>query len=418
MVEVTAEGYASIQQRIRFSGNTNREMNMALRRNTGLFLTIQNQTEREPKNEMRIKIRDLSDSGLIFEGTVINGQKDFNDLYGGPFLIEAESPDGMTHQVQRASAGDEVLVQLKPFARILGQAKTRDGDSLTDCSYRYNMDLECTGKWSENSWNKLENGNPFEINNLREGCYRVELKRNSDGRIVSSPDLRLKDGDVRQLTLQMTEGGVLRGHVITAGDGLNVVQARVTLDEGLDKQVTSTDAEGYFVLDNLNNKPFSISIHITRENKDFHFENIIVKDNETHEQTFRIDLPTLDRDERINRNKNAALLRGEDGSGGDATPPWMRGDGPPPWEDETPPWGDNPPPWGDNPPPWGDNPPPWMDGDNPQPPWGDGPPPWGDNPPPWMDGGNSPLPEDNGQPFGEDENLGDGSKNVKHEGSK
>ena len=398
-VQVAAEGYSGIQQKLNLSGNSNHEMNLVMRRNSGLYLDVQNQTGRAPENQTLVKITDVTDSKIVFEESLANGQKNLTTLSGGPFLVEAKSPDGLTQQVLRVAAGEDVFIRLKPFARIVGQAKTRDGEPLTDGEYRYSFDPDCNASWSNQSWKSLAGDSHFEINELHEGCYRVELRRKSDNRTVLSSDFRLNNGDVRNLTLQMTEGGVLHGHVISSGEGVSL-RASVTI-EGPGNRKTSTDNDGYFTFDQLQNEPISIVIRLNREDKEVRFDNIVVKENETLEQTFRVDSPRSDRREQMRQRFDEMRERGEI-----PTPPW--GDGPPPWMN-----GDNPqPPWGDGKPPWGDGPPPWQNGDNPQPPWGDGPPPWennngempappwGDGNPPWQNDNNSqPPPGDNPRTF-------------------
>ena len=394
-VDISAEGYYAEQRRMQLAGNTNSELSVALRRAWGLVLDVQNDTGREP-TQTRITILDANTQKELYQELLPNGTLSLDHLKGGPFIIQAESPDRLTHQTLRARAGESVRIRLKPFAKIIAKALDTDGSPLTQGQYRYAVkSTHDAPDESPTPWFSMASSE-FELTDLAEGYYRVEIRKDS-GKPASSPEFQLRNGDVRNLTIQLTEGGVLRGHVVTSVEGFNVVLATVSI-EGEARNVR-TDPDGYFTLDKVPDTPFTVVIQIPNESEPSRFPDIAVKENSTVEREFRVTAPRTEQREKRHARFEEMRAKGElpprpprrtnGGNADDATPPW--GDGNPP------PWGDgNPPPWGDGNPPHPDdgNPPPWGDGN---PPWGDGNPPWGDGTPPWGDG-NPPHPDDANPP--------------------
>ncbi len=403
-IHIAADGYHPTSRRLELSGNANREMNFELKRAWGLTLDVQNMTGRDPI-KTHLKITDVTTNHEVYTKIVQNGKITLDDIEGGPYLIIAESYDKMTSQTIRLTAGDNARIVLKPFARIEGIAKQSNGSPLTDGEYRYAFMPEPSAEESVTPWYALASSE-FEIPDLPEGYYRVELRRGTDAP-VSSPVFQLKHGDIRHLTLQMTEGGVLKGHVVTTESGFGV-RAQVKI-EGTEL-TAQTDRDGYFTIDKLPTRPFTVMIKPNRESEYTSFEGITVKDNTTVEREFRVVSERTEQRVRRRQEMEERIARGEM-----PAPPW--GDGPPPWGDGPPPWGDGPPPMGDGHPPWGDRPPPWGDGprweappnrigDQPElpmnedgtlatPPRTDGKPPWGDGPPPWEVNGGRDIPSQN-----------------------
>ena len=352
-VQIDHDGYHPHSKTIQLTGNANRNYDIALHRAWGLTLNVQNQTGREPI-KTRIVVIDATTQATVYESTLANGIHNLDNVKGGPFIIQAETPDTMTKAHLRAASGDNVYVRLRPFGKINVIAKTSDGEALTQGEYRYFSRSTQTENETETPWTAFTSSE-FEIADLHEGFYRVEIK--SGKKEVGSHEIKIQNGDVYQLNLQLLEGGVLSGRVVTELG--NSVRATVTLNN--DSRVVATDKDGYFTFDKMPAEPASISIVPRgRDSKETRFTDIIVKENDRVEREFRVDSPGTD--ERAERRARFEEMR-------------ERGEFPPP-----PPPGARPP-WGDGPPPWGDGPPPWGDG---QPPWGDGPPPWGDGPPPWM----------------------------------
>lgn len=400
---VSAEGYHDAVRKMRLEGNANREFNLALTRAWGLSLDVQNQTGREPV-KTHVTITDVSTQAVVYDETLANGIYTLDTLKGGPFLIAAESFDKQTRLNMRSTAGEAVHIRLKPFAKIVAEARNSDGSGLSNAQYRYSFKEEPGGDESFMSWQNMVTPD-FEIADLPAGFYRVMIKKNGEDKIISSPEFQLRDGDVRSVTLQMTEGGVLKGHVISANEGYNV-QATVSIEEI--NRTAKTDVDGYFTIDKLPETAFTLVVKPNREEEETRFTGIVVKENDTLERDFRVTADRIERREKRRERVREMRERGEfpppPGDGrphwGDGKPPW--GDGPPPWENGQPPWGDGKPPWGDGPPPWENGQPPWGDG---KPPWGDGPPPWENGQPPWGDGkppwGDGPPPWENGRNDGE-----------------
>ena len=398
MIEVTANGYYAYRQRMAVNGNARQEVTFSLDRAWGLVLEVLNRTGRQPANTF-IKVTDISTKKVVYEHSVDNGRISLDQLKDGPYSIEATSGDRMVTQTIQAKAGQNVRIVLKPLAKITGHARNSDGSPLEKGEYRYIAKTSEEPGDSETPWISLASSD-FSIEDLPEGVYRVEL-RSDNQRIVSSPEFSLRNGDIRDLVIQMTEGGVLQGRVVSSESGVGVVASvELVADAG---RTVKTDNDGNFTIDKLPQTAFSIVVKPDREENSKTFENIQVKDNDTVSQTFTVDAPNAER--RARRR----AMRDQWQNGNAPRPPW--GEGRPPWGDGPPPWqnGDAPrPPWGgqngDAPrPPWGDGTPPWQNGEMPQPPWGNGRPPWGDGPPPWQNGdmpmpprGNGPSPRRNG----------------------
>ncbi len=367
-IQIDHEGYHAHNKTIQLTGNANKNYDIALQRAWGLTLNVQNQTGRDPI-KTHIVIVDAISQKTVYDSTLANGTHNLDNIKGGPFIIEAETPDSLTKTHLRATSGDNVYVRLRPFGKINVIAKTSEGTELTQGEYRYFSRSTQTENETETPWTAFTSSE-FEIADLQEGFYRVEIK--SGKKEVGSHEIRIQNGDVYRLNLQLLEGGVLTGHVITELG--NPVRATVTLSN--DSRVVATDKDGYFTFDKMPAEPASISIVPRgRDSKETKFTDIVVKENDRVEREFRVVSPRTD-DHAARRARMEEMRE--------------RGDfPPPPPRDGRPPWGDGPPPWGDGPPPappWGDGPPPWGDGPPPAPPWGDGPPPWGDGPPPWGDG--------------------------------
>ena len=376
MIEVSAEGYYVYRQRMAVGSNARQEASFKLDRAWGLMLDIQNQTGRDPSHTL-IRITDISSSQVVYEHTLSNGKISLDSLKAGPYIIEASTTDRVITQTVRANAGQSMRIVLKPLAIIHAHAQNSNGEPLQSGEYRYIARLNDSPDDTETPWTALVSPD-IDLDELPAGTYRLEL-RTDNTRIVSSPEFVLKNGDVRDMVIRMTEGGVLQGRVVSTESGIGI---DATVELVADKPRTvKTDNEGNFTIDKLPQTAFSIVISPDRDEGSKTFENIQVKDNETISRTFSVDAPNADR-----RAKRRAMRENWRNNGGQ--PPW--GDGKPPWGDgppPAPPWGDGKPPWGDGPPPappWGDGKPPWGDGPPPAPPWGDGKPPWGDGSPQWQ----------------------------------
>ncbi len=346
--DISAEGYYPFKQNMMLKGNANREFNLKLHRAWGLSLNVQNQTERSPEKTI-IKITDVSSGKVVYEESLANGTYSLDTLKGGPFLIEAESADHLTKTSTRASTGDSVYLRLKPFGKIVVRAFNSDGTKLTEGEYHYYYRAEQTETSTENSWSAIASSE-FEIADLPEGYYRVEIRKDKE-KSISSHEFRLLNGDVRNLDMQLTEGGVLIGHVVTT-EG-NAVRANVTLTN--DSRNIQTDRDGYFTFDKMPNSATTLVVKPNRTEEETTFENIVVQENGKLERDFVIHAPDIDRRAERRTRFHEMRERGEI-----PPPPW--GDGKPPWGDGKPPWGDGQPPWGDGLPPWGNGQPPQNNG--------------------------------------------------------
>ncbi|MBQ9817301.1 MAG: carboxypeptidase regulatory-like domain-containing protein [Proteobacteria bacterium] len=384
-MEISATGYHDVNQTMQLKGNTNREISLSLKRAWGLVLDVQNLTNREPLTT-EVTIKDVLTNKIVYDQILSNGVYSLDSLKGGPFLIEAYSNDRKASHTLRVSAGEEAKIRLKPFGIIHMKVFESDGTPLTTGEFRYSYRPFKTEDTSYKAWAAITSSE-FDIPDLVEGHYWVEIRKDNSQKEIASPEFSIYNGDVRPLTMQLTEGGVLKGHVVSTEDALNV-QATVTLET--DSRSVKTDSDGNFVIDKFPEGSAAIVIKPDGESTEARFENIVVKENATVEREFRVDAPKLERrtnrqnrmkemHEQMREHRRDGTFQWKDGER--PTPPW--GDGPPPWGDGPPPWenGKMPnPPWGDGPPPWenGNMPNPRETGEMPTPPWGDGPPPWED----------------------------------------
>ena len=380
-VFVTAEleGYRIFSADVRLAGTLNRQFDFALKRAWGLVIQISNETGREPIKS-HIQVTDLRTQNVLYNEIHDNGTFTLNDFKDGPYLVSATSFDGDTSYEVRAMAGDNVRLVLKPYAGFNVSVVSRAGEPVTSGEYRYLYSDE-NGGTKYSTWEPFSSAT-FDIDGLKQGKYRVEVRVSHD-RVSSAPEVMLQHGEYHTLKIQLTEGGVLRGRVVTR-DGRGV---SATIEGVGTSLKASTDNEGNFVIDQLPDTTFELRIR-PENGEEKIFSGIHVSENQELVRDFEVEATVREKRPR----PRAGRLNRDAGERpappwGNGTPPW--GDGPPPtppWGDGTPPWGDGPPPappWGDGAPPWGDGTPPWGDG---TPPWGDGAPPWGDGAPPWGDG--------------------------------
>ena len=402
-VFVTAEleGYRIFSADVRLAGTLNRQFDFALKRAWGLMIQLSNETGREPL-QSRVQITDIRTQKVLYDEMHSNGTLTLNEFKDGPYLVSATSFDGDTSFEVRAMAGDNVRLVLKPYAGFNVSVVTRTGEPVTKGEYRY-LYTDNKGGTKYSTWESFSDST-FDIEELKEGRYRVEVRISHD-RVSSAPEVMLHNGEYRTLKIQLTEGGVLRGHVVSQNDGRGV---RATIEGVGTSLKVGTDADGNFVIDQLPDTTFELLIR-PENGEEKVFPGIHVSENQEVSRDFEVNATARSRRPRPRGN------RPDQENGGRPTPPW--GNGTPPWGDgppPTPPWGDGPPPWGDGAPPWGDGAPPrwngnggdgappwgngtppWGDGAPPRwngnggdgtPPWGDGAPPWGNGTPPWGDG--------------------------------
>ncbi len=368
-VFVTAEldGYRVFSADVRLAGTLNRQFDFVLKRAWGLVIQLSNETGREPA-DARVQVKDLRTQKLLYDETHSNGTFSLDGFKEGPYLVTATTMDGDTTYEVRAMAGDSVRLVLKPYAGFNVSVVKRDGTPVTQGEYRY-LYQDSKGGSKYSTWESFSEAT-FDINDLREGHYRVEVRVSND-HVSSAPEVMLHNGEYRTLKIQLTEGGVLRGRVVSQMDGRGV---RATIEGVGNSLKAATDADGNFVLDQLPDATFDLLIR-PENGQEKIFPAIRVSENQEVERSFEVEVTARTRRPR----PRGEMARGERGER--PAPPW--GDGAPPWGDGAPPWGDGAPPWGDGAPPWGDGAPPWGDG---APPWGDGAPPWGNGAPPTPEG--------------------------------
>ncbi len=409
-IAADAEGYRSFSGAMQLGKTFNREQDIDLKRAWGLNIELINSTNREPIRSF-VRIKDLSTNDIVYSQERANGTFSVSDLKGGPYLVSAHSYDKLTKYEVQAVAGDSVRLLLKPFAKLNVQVVTRQGDPVTEGTWRYILKPSEGADLVTSSWTAFEDPS-FVIDELQPGSYRVEVRVNKD-HSSSSPEILIAMGDTKNITIQLTEGGVLQGHVVSSGRARPVAMARV---EWVGTNVTTmTDRDGYFTLDQLPNRPIDIKI-IPNGGTEKTFTGISVAEDSTLEQDFEVDAPRPGRGngdrprpnwgngerpnwgngERPNwgNGERPNWGNGERPNWGNGERPnWGNGERPnwgngerPNWGNgERPNWGNGERPnWGNGERPnWGDGKPPWGDG---APPWGDGKPPWGDGAPPWGNG--------------------------------
>ena len=317
----TTEGYRVFGWNLRLGNEVNRELDLQLKRAWGLSVEIVNETGREP-TKSHLSITDLSTQKVVYEAIKDNGRHAINELRGGPYLVTAESFDKETRYDVRAFAGDSVKLVLKPYARIGVEVVDRQGVPVKEGQYRYIYHPVSGGEEVTNSWLAFE-GESFELSELKPGAYRVEVRVNKD-HISSSPELHVKMGDNKSVKIPLTEGGVLRGHVVSEKRHRGI-PARV---EWMGTSTsTVTDSEGYFVFDNLPVNAFSIKV-IPDVGYEKVFSGIVVEENGELEREFEVN------GKRIKRNygeRNAQRERGSLSGFGEGAPPF--GEGAPLWDE-------------------------------------------------------------------------------------
>lgn len=390
-VGISADGYHAEQYKMQLKGNANRQLSVALRRAWGMTLNVQNITGRDPI-QTHVKITDIATDDVVYSEILANGTHALKSIKGGPFMIEAQSADRLTIVTKRAQAGDTVTLRLKPFARVVAHALNSDESAMTGGQYRFYFRPD--GKSSDDAptpWLSFA-ASTFEINDLSEGLYRIEIRKAGEERTASTPEFSLHHGDVREISIRMTTGGAIRGHAVSTEGGYNLARATVTLDK--DNRKVTTDSDGFFLIDDLPDEPFSLTIKPAREEGDGTvFGGLTVAEDQVAEREFRVSAPRTDERQRRREEMKRRIENGE-------KPPWERnGFRPPNFRrpgrnsdtagNDAPP---TPPDWDGNgnmpePPDWGDN------GNSPEPPDWDG---NGDmpEPPDWSDDGSRPEPAD------------------------
>lgn len=332
-VSISAEGYRKTRKNIDFSGKDSYELSLALKRMWGLTLDVQNRTGREPI-ETRIRIIDPSTEKEIYREVLSNGAHSLDFIKSGSWIVDAESGDRLTHKTFRVQAGDNVLVRLDPFARIDGDVFDSDGTPLQNGEYRYYVRSSAdASEDSSTPWMAMASSR-FTIEDLHEGFYRVEVRR-ENGEPTSSPEFQLREGDVRSLSIRLNKGGVLRGHVASAVDGLNLANATVSVVGS--SQNATTDTGGNFTLDQLPSGAFSISIQPEREQEPTLFEGIVVKENTTLSRDFRVNADRTESRQRRRARFEEMRANGELPPPRGGKPPWDNNGDPP----EPPPWNQN-----------------------------------------------------------------------------
>lgn len=404
IIDVSADGYHSKRSQFKLSGNTDRAYSAALKRAWGLTIDIQNATARNPI-QSHVKIKSIANNKEIYNELLENGVYRLDTLKGAPFLIEVTSFDGMTQSIVRANAGDTAKIRLKPFGKLIVSARLSNGEPVQRLRYQHTYKSALDEPDSDPSSWVSASTSEFEIPDLKTGYYRITVKNDADSKEISSQDIHVKDGDIRRITLQFTEGGVLRGHVVSSVEGYNIANATVSV-EGMSLSAV-TDDDGNFILDKLPTEPFVVLIKPPQKNDpQARFENIVVSENATLSREFKVQAERYENREKRRERRARFEERMANGEMPPMRRPRPEGDnGTPPWGNGEPPWGNGEPPWGDGEPPWGDGPPPWENGEPPEPP--DGEPPWGNGPPPW-ENGDMPAPPDDEPPWQRSDNSPQG----------
>lgn len=308
-VEVSADGYHAARYRMRLGGKANHNLPVNLRRAWGMTLNVQNMTGREPIMT-HIQITDTTSDKVVYNDTLANGTYELKSIKGGPFLVEAFSADRLTRAERRSAVGDTVTLRLRPFARIIAHVLDSDGSDLDNGQYRFYFRPDSsTAEDSPTPWLSFA-ASTIEIGDLHEGLYRIEVRKTGETRTSSSNEFLLRQGDVRELAIRMTSGGAIRGHVVSTESGYNLARVSVTLDDG--KRTVTTDNDGYFIIDELPDEPFSLSIKVPREEGEATvFGDLTVAHDQVVEREFRVSAPRMEARERRREEMRRRIENGE-----------------------------------------------------------------------------------------------------------
>ena len=309
-VEVSADGYHSAQYKMRLGGGkANHNLPVNLRRAWGMTLNVQNMTGRDPIMT-HIQITDTTNDKVVYNDTLANGTYELKSIKGGPFLVEAFSADRLTRAERRSVVGDTVTLRLKPFARIIARAIDSDGSNLDNGQYRFYFRPDSsTDEDSPTPWLSFA-ASTIEIGDLNEGLYRIEVRKTGETRTSSSNEFLLRQGDVRELTIRMTSGGTIRGHVVSTESGYNLALVSVALDDG--KRTVTTDNDGYFIIDELPDEPFSLSIKVPREEGEATvFGGLTVARDQVIDREFRVSAPRMEARERRREEMRRRIENGD-----------------------------------------------------------------------------------------------------------
>ncbi|MFA5625633.1 MAG: carboxypeptidase regulatory-like domain-containing protein [Bradymonadales bacterium] len=258
-LRVRANAFAFYEKSINFGQSVELLQNIEMQATQGLVLNVYNQTQRLPR-QTDIIIRDTTLQSVVYESRVEDGRLELNEIEGGPFIVEARSPDGESELKLRATLGSEINVILKPLAKIIVSVHNEDGTlPAGEYKYSYAPNMAISHGATESPWQSFT-APSFEINDLKEGDYLITV-RDAEMDVAQSPITRIRLGEQRALSLVIQKPSSLHGKVITS-DG-HAIHAKV--ERVGDAQEHYTDHAGNFVIGPLYTR--DVSIIITPMNK-------------------------------------------------------------------------------------------------------------------------------------------------------
>lgn len=281
-LRVRADAFGMVETAMQFGQSVDFMQNISMQATSGLVLNVFNLTQRG-EAQSDIVVRDLASQVVVYENRVPNGKLQLKDVHGGPFLIEASSPDMLTRSTLRATMGSEIDVILKAWSTLSVSVHNSQG-VVAAGEYQYSftpVNSTMGASATQSAWQGFT-GPGFEMKDLQEGDYVVTV-RDAQMDVAQSSVLRIRLGEKRLLSLNIQTPGTLRGRVLSS-DGQPV---HCKVERIGDAQVLYTDADGYFTMGPIHSE--SISLVVTMlNNKSQRFDGIALRGGETSEREFRL----------------------------------------------------------------------------------------------------------------------------------
>lgn len=234
-ISVSAKNYVTHLAQLSPQGQMRYAYDVALAPRTGLGLTINNQTGREPLSTF-VTVTDISSNKVVYEHTYEeNGYDYLEELKNGPYLVRAVSYDKKTEYESRAMGGNTVMLTLKPFARLNVQFVMDNDKTDAPVTYRYLYKPD-SGDAQFTEWTPCSD-DVMMIENLMPGTYQIEA--HADGtEVTKSREVHLDMGDTHFVRLDLSHAK----QDTTPEE--NVAQAR-GLDEAASKELFDSIEEVY-----------------------------------------------------------------------------------------------------------------------------------------------------------------------------
>ncbi|MBO4351022.1 MAG: carboxypeptidase regulatory-like domain-containing protein [Proteobacteria bacterium] len=295
-LDVSAEGYRDVQDKLSAGEQTKYEYNVAMTHLNGIAILVNNQTGREPVKTI-VTVTDIASEKVVYEHEYENGLYTLDDLREGPYLVKGFSYDKMTEVSARALVGSTVTLTLKPFAKINVQFMIKKDNAPTTGTYRYIYTPE-EGDEMITNWENFSKDVVL-LDNLMPGTYRIEARTDafwatSDGafggkeHISRSPEIHLEMGETRFVKLPLTVGGTLRAQInlppeLAGKPGMVMIHKVYENENGETTSYSgngmSYDKNGEFIVDQLPEGEFEIHLQ-SADGYVSHFSHIKVEEND------------------------------------------------------------------------------------------------------------------------------------------